>query len=74
MSLAVSREGGEAVTASSVTLCQLALRARIPYIAVSPSASILVWAPVPTIRTRAPPFWKRNGRSAPSGSLALLMA
>ena len=29
-------------TVSSVTLCQLALRARMPYIAVSPSASILV--------------------------------
>ena len=73
MSRAVSLEGGVAVTASSVTLCQLALRARIPYIAVSPSASILVWTPVPAMRTRAPPFWKRNGCSVPSGPLASLM-
>ena len=41
MSRAVSLDGGAATTASSVTLSQLALRAKMPYIAVSPSASIL---------------------------------
>ena len=71
MSRAVSREGGAAVTASFTPRCaSLRSGPGLRTLLCRRALQFSFGRPAPAIRTKAPPFWKRNGRSVPSGPLA----